>query len=90
MNGRWPDVLDVHATAALLTVSADTIYDLFASGELPARKVGKKWLTTKSAVLRWIERSSGDESLNRAIQGGDTAALIKAMNAGKVRGKPRA
>jgi hypothetical protein len=29
-------------TAALLTVSVDTIYDLFASGELPGRKVGLK------------------------------------------------
>ena len=30
---RSPDVLDVHGTAELLTVSADTVYDLFASGE---------------------------------------------------------
>ena len=40
-----PDVLGVHETAALLTVSADTVYDLFAKGELPGRKVGKKWLS---------------------------------------------
>jgi hypothetical protein len=31
--GRWPDVLDVHLTAQLLTVSADTVYDLLAAGE---------------------------------------------------------
>ena len=36
----------------MLTVSADTVYDLFAKGELPGRKVGRKWITTKAAVLR--------------------------------------
>lgn len=52
------EVLDVHMTAQLLTVSPDTVYDLFKRGELPARKVGRKWISTRSAVLRWIECSS--------------------------------
>ena len=82
---RAPDILDVHGAAALLTVSADTVYDLFAKGELPGRKVGRKWLTTKSAVLRWIESSSGDDTLARRIEDGDTEALKKAINTGKVR-----
>jgi excisionase family DNA binding protein len=82
---RSPDVLDVQGAAALLTVSADTVYDLFAKGELPGRKVGRKWITTKAAVLRWIENTSGDDTLARAIQGGDMNALTRAMNKGKVR-----
>jgi excisionase family DNA binding protein len=86
---RSPDVLDVHGAAALLTVSADTVYDLFAKGELPGRKVGRKWITTKSAVLRWIESSSGDDALLRAIEGGNTDALTKAMNKGKVKLRPK-
>jgi excisionase family DNA binding protein len=45
--GRWSDVLDGHLTARLLTVSADTVYDLLQRGDLPGRKVGRKWLTTK-------------------------------------------
>ena len=56
--GRWPDVLDVHLTAQLLTVSADTVYDLLQRGDLPGRKVGRKWLTTKAAVLKWLEQSA--------------------------------
>jgi excisionase family DNA binding protein len=63
VQSRSRDVLDVRMTAALLTVSMDTVYDLFASGELPGRKVGRKWITTKTAVLRWIEGSSADEML---------------------------
>lgn len=82
---RSPDVLDVHGTAALLTVSADTVYDLFAKGELPGRKVGRKWLTTRAAVMRWIEASAGDDTLARRIEDGDAEALAKAMNSGKVR-----
>jgi excisionase family DNA binding protein len=52
------EILDVHMTAELLTVSPDTIYDLFKKEELPGRKVGRKWLTTRTAVLRWIENSA--------------------------------
>jgi hypothetical protein len=36
---RFPEVLDVHLAVQLLTVSADTIYDLFQRGDLPGRKV---------------------------------------------------
>ena len=63
--GRWPDVLDVHLTAQLLTVSADTVYDLLQRGDLPGRKVGRKWLTTKTAVLKWLEQSARRARLPR-------------------------
>jgi two-component system, sensor histidine kinase PdtaS len=49
------EILDVHMTAELLTVSPDTVYDLLKAGELPGRKVGRKWLTTRRAILRWME-----------------------------------
>ena len=82
---RLGDVLDVKGTAALLTVSADTIYDLFAKGELPGRKVGRKWITTKAAVLRWIETTSSDDGLLRKIERGDKAAIAHAIKTGKMR-----
>jgi excisionase family DNA binding protein len=84
---RSSDVLDVHGAAALLTISTDTVYRLFKKGELPGRKVGRKWLTTKAAVLRWIEASSANDALNRAIEGGNADALAKALKSGKVRVK---
>jgi excisionase family DNA binding protein len=70
-------------------VSADTVYDLFASGELPGRKVGRKWLTTRAAVLRWIEASAASDTLGRNLEAGDITpdALAKAINSGKVRVK---
>jgi excisionase family DNA binding protein len=82
---RTPEVLDVRMAAALLTVSPDTVYELFARGELPGRKVGRKWITTKAAVLRWIESSATEDTLARAIERGDRDALSEALNSGKAR-----
>jgi len=89
---RLPEVLDVHMTAQFLTVSADTVYDLFQRGDLPGRKVGRKWLTTKTAVLRWLEQSTKqsteaekDAALARAIANGDREALVAAVHTGKAR-----
>lgn len=88
---RKPDVLHVPGIAALLGVSADTVYDLLASGQLPGRKVGRKWLTTRSAVMRWIEDSVAADTTHRATQRainiGDKAALAKALQSGAVRVK---
>jgi excisionase family DNA binding protein len=50
MPARTSEVLDVRMAAELLTVSLDTVYDLFKSGELPGRKVGRKWLSATCAV----------------------------------------
>ena len=87
---RASEVLDVEMTAQFLTVSSDTVYDLFKSGELPGRKVGRKWITTRSTVLRWLESSSEEHSLARAIGRGDQRALKTALNAGKAQvGKRR-
>jgi hypothetical protein len=51
-------------------------------GELPDRKVGRKWITTKAAVLRWIEGSSTHDTLTRAIERGDRDAQAEALNSG--------
>src|SRR5262245_18971907 len=91
-TGCWPDVLDVHLMAPLLTVSADIVYDLLQRGDLLGRKVGRKWLTTKTAVLKWLEQSATphptaaqETALAHAIAHGDTAALVDAVCTGKAR-----
>jgi excisionase family DNA binding protein len=84
---KIPEILDVGTAAAFLTVSRDTVYHLFQTGQLPGRKVGRKWVTTKAAVIRWLEHSSAHDSLARAVQRGDRDALTKAIKDGKVRVK---
>jgi excisionase family DNA binding protein len=82
---RNTEILDVHKAAALLTVSTDTVYDMFKSGELPARKVGRKWITTRAALTRWIEGSVVSEAAERALYAGDKAALTKMLQSSPVR-----
>ena len=82
------EVLDVALTALFLDVSVDTVYTLFKDGVIPARKVGRKWKTTKASVLRWLESSATDDSLARAVKGGNGDALKDAINSGKIRVKP--
>jgi excisionase family DNA binding protein len=71
-------------TAELLIVSPDTVYDLFKKGELPGRKIGRKWLTARSAVLLWIESTSQEDTLARAIEQGDAKALADALKNGQI------
>jgi excisionase family DNA binding protein len=84
-----PDILDVHGIAALLTVSVDSVYDLLKSGQLPGRKVARKWLTTRAVVMRWIEESLHADTAQRAFDNGDKAALAKALKSGVVRVRGR-
>ena len=79
---KIPEILDVGLAAAFLTVSRDTVYHLFQSGQLPGRKVGRKWVTTKSAVIRWLEDSSANDSLTRAVERGDRDALASISTEG--------
>jgi hypothetical protein len=81
---RTSEVLDVRMSAELLTVSPDMVYDLFTRGELPGRKVGRKWITTRNGVLRWIESSSENNTLARAIERGDRHVITTALKSGKV------
>ena len=87
LPAKLPEILDVGMAAAFLTVSRDTVYRLFQSGQLPGRKVGRKWVTTKAAVIRWLEHSSTHDALARAVESGDREALHKAIKDGKVRVK---
>lgn len=56
------DVLDVNAAAALLKLHPDTVTQLAASGDLPARKVGRAWRFRRAALLEHVT-PLGPESL---------------------------
>ena len=51
---RASEVLDVKMAAELLTVSLDTVYDLFKSGELPGRKVEGKQAALSALLLFFL------------------------------------
>ena len=54
--------------------------------------MGRKWLTTQTAVLQWLEPSATprpsaaqETALAHAIAHGDTAALVEAVRTGQAR-----
>jgi hypothetical protein len=88
-QNRDPEVLDVQATARMLGISTHAVYALFKKGELPGRKVARRWLTTRDSVLRWLKGSSEEDALARAIASGDQKAITAALKSGKVQVKQR-
>jgi hypothetical protein len=86
---RDPDILDVQATAGMLGISTHAVYTLFKKGELPGRKVARRWLTTRDMVMAWLKGALEQDTLARAIANGDQNALTGALKSGKVQVKNR-
>lgn len=55
------EVLDVDGAARYLGVHEATVYDFAGRGEIPHRRLGRRLLFLKSALLTWVE--SGPFSL---------------------------
>jgi predicted DNA-binding transcriptional regulator AlpA len=89
VHNRDPEVLDVRATARMLGISTHAVYALFKKGELPGRKMARRWLTTRDSVLSWLKGSSEEDTLARAIANGDQKAITAALKSGKVQVKQR-
>jgi hypothetical protein len=67
---RFPEVLDVHLAVQLLTVSADTIYDLFQRGDLPGRKVAHHQ-NGGAEVAGAVGGATGDRCAGACARAGD-------------------
>jgi excisionase family DNA binding protein len=52
------DVLDTHDAAALLRVSTKTLLRQAAAGEIPARRVGRQWRFSRSALIAYVSRAA--------------------------------
>jgi excisionase family DNA binding protein len=68
------DILTVQEVAKMLGLSEVTIYRLAKKGEIPARKVGRSWRFSRSAIERWIRKESA--SWEEELEG-----LLKDMQA---------
>lgn len=55
-----PDLLSAPAAAALLGLNRKTLYDAAARGEVPHRRVGRRFIFSRSALKAWLsDRSAG-------------------------------
>ncbi len=53
-----PEVLTVAEAARLLRVGRNTLYEAIGRGEVPHRRVGRKILLSRTALVRWLDRWS--------------------------------
>jgi excisionase family DNA binding protein len=49
-----PEVLTVEDVAELLGLGRNTVYDAANRGEIPHRRVGRRLIFSRSAVLEWL------------------------------------
>jgi len=52
MEDRWLTVDDI---SKYLSVTKDTIYKWIENRDMPAHKVGRKWMFQKSEVDEWVK-----------------------------------
>jgi excisionase family DNA binding protein len=51
---RDPEVMDVEDVATFLGVDRKTVYDYAGRGEIPCRRLGKRILFSRSALVSWL------------------------------------
>ena len=56
-----PDLILVEDLAQFLGVAPSSVTRLLRRGELPGRKVGKRWIVTRHALLRALTRTAARE-----------------------------
>uniref|UniRef100_A0A7V4TZ32 DNA-binding protein n=1 Tax=Candidatus Caldatribacterium saccharofermentans TaxID=1454753 RepID=A0A7V4TZ32_9BACT len=50
-----PEVLTSRDLLEVLPIGKNTLYRLLHRADFPARRVGRKFLVSKRALLRWLE-----------------------------------
>ena len=59
------EVLTADQLAALLGVNRKTIYEAVARNEIPHRRLGRRLIFERGAVLRWLRQDTPSEGNNR-------------------------
>lgn len=92
------DVLDIPAAAALLNIHPVTLRKLAASGDVPARKVGREWRFSRPGLHAWLaagatsserpgEQRSGNAPLPRPVRRNAAESLV--LTGKRNGGRPR-
>jgi excisionase family DNA binding protein len=57
------DGIGAKAVATLLGVDRKTVYNAASRGQLPSRRLGRRLLFSRSAVLAWLQCKASSESV---------------------------
>jgi len=63
-----PPVLTVEDAAAFLRMNSKTVYAAVAAGEMPGRKVRKRTVILRDALLDWLRTGQGRVSRSRRLR----------------------
>ncbi len=55
------EVLNVDQVAELLGLGKNTIYDAANRGEIPHRRIGRRLIFSRTAVLQWLQGKPANE-----------------------------
>ncbi len=61
MNPENASLWDIPETASYLKISRDTLYRWIKTKQMPALRVGKKWLFSKADIDSWLHTAKGTE-----------------------------
>ncbi len=50
------EVLGVDQVATLLGIGRNTVYDAANRGEIPHRRIGRRLIFSRTAVMEWLQR----------------------------------
>lgn len=48
------DIMDVDTLTIVLGLSKNTVLKLLRAGEIPGKRVGRKWRVTKEMLIRYL------------------------------------
>lgn len=54
------EIIGLEAAAQLLMCCTEHLRQLAAKGQVPGRKVGRRWVFARAALIEWVSSSRGD------------------------------
>lgn len=70
-----PDICTVEAVGRMLGLSPSSVRAHLRSGRLPGKKVGRRWLIPRDALLRFLSEPADNEPTRRPSRGISLRAL---------------
>ncbi len=62
MTPSLADVLNVDQVAELLGLGRNTVYDAVNRNEIPHRRVGRRLIFSRAAVMQWLQGRPANDS----------------------------
>lgn len=63
---RDPDVMTANEVAAFLGLSRNSVYEAAGCGEIPCRRVGRRLIFSRRAIVSWLGHERGASADNAA------------------------